>query len=64
MAGKDALDSTTIERDVNPYSDLEVTIEGKTFGLVKEYMDEGLSKRRAEISGICYKKNSGCRRKS
>jgi aspartyl-tRNA(Asn)/glutamyl-tRNA(Gln) amidotransferase subunit A len=44
MAGKDALDSTTIERDVNSYSDLEVTIEGKTFGLVKEYMDEGLSK--------------------
>jgi aspartyl-tRNA(Asn)/glutamyl-tRNA(Gln) amidotransferase subunit A len=42
MSGKDSLDSTTIERSKNSYTDLEVDIKGKTVGVIKEYMDEGL----------------------
>jgi len=43
MAGKDALDGTTINRDSTTYTDLSIDLQGKTIGIVKEYMDEGLS---------------------
>jgi aspartyl-tRNA(Asn)/glutamyl-tRNA(Gln) amidotransferase subunit A len=39
MAGKDELDSTTIDKD--SYADLDIKIEGQRIGVVKEYM-EGL----------------------
>lgn len=42
MAGKDALDSTTIERDKNAYTDLTTDLKGKKVGVIKEYMDEGV----------------------
>ena len=42
ISGKDKLDSTTIERDSQPYSKLAGSIEGKKVGLIKEYMGEGL----------------------
>lgn len=41
MAGKDELDSTTIEK-TQPYTDLSFDFEGKKIGIVKEYMQEGL----------------------
>lgn len=42
MAGTDPLDSTTIERDTTPYTDLPKDIAGKRIGVVKEFMAEGL----------------------
>ncbi|HTE21542.1 MAG TPA: Asp-tRNA(Asn)/Glu-tRNA(Gln) amidotransferase subunit GatA [Candidatus Limnocylindria bacterium] len=42
MAGKDELDSTTIDRDPTPYTDLKTDIKGQKIGLVKEYLGEGL----------------------
>lgn len=43
MAGKDPLDSTTIERDPQPYTELQPDLKGKKIGVIKEYMGEGLS---------------------
>lgn len=46
MAGRDALDSTTIDRDPAGYQvqniDSPSDLKGKTIGVVKEYMGEGL----------------------
>jgi aspartyl-tRNA(Asn)/glutamyl-tRNA(Gln) amidotransferase subunit A len=43
MAGKDELDSTTIERDAAGYiSSGDEAIRGKKIGVIKEYMSEGL----------------------
>jgi aspartyl-tRNA(Asn)/glutamyl-tRNA(Gln) amidotransferase subunit A len=42
ISGKDALDSTTIERDQSSYVDLASGIKGKKFGVIKECFDEGL----------------------
>jgi len=42
MAGRDDLDSTTIERDTDSYTDLDGGLGGKVVGIIKEYMDEGL----------------------
>ncbi|MBX4201399.1 Asp-tRNA(Asn)/Glu-tRNA(Gln) amidotransferase subunit GatA [Candidatus Saccharibacteria bacterium] len=42
MSGKDELDSTTIDRDDEPYTNLDYDFKGKKIGIVKEYMDEGL----------------------
>jgi aspartyl-tRNA(Asn)/glutamyl-tRNA(Gln) amidotransferase subunit A len=42
MSGRDDLDSTTIERDDNLYSNLDPNVAGKKIGLVKEYFEEGL----------------------
>lgn len=41
MAGQDELDATTIDQPAN-YSDLSSTVDGKTIGVIKEYMGEGL----------------------
>jgi aspartyl-tRNA(Asn)/glutamyl-tRNA(Gln) amidotransferase subunit A len=41
MSGHDPLDSTTIERDHAPYTDLE-SVKGKRVGVVKEYMTADL----------------------
>jgi aspartyl-tRNA(Asn)/glutamyl-tRNA(Gln) amidotransferase subunit A len=43
MAGRDQLDSTTIDRQDGTYSDLQIDIKGKKIGLVKEYMAEGVT---------------------
>lgn len=42
MAGRDELDSTTIERDKKPYTDLGYDLRGKKIGILKEYMDENV----------------------
>lgn len=42
MAGKDELDSTTVERNAAGYSAFSGDLKGKKIGLIKEYMAEGL----------------------
>jgi aspartyl-tRNA(Asn)/glutamyl-tRNA(Gln) amidotransferase subunit A len=42
MAGKDELDSTTINRDYKGYAALSGELKGKKIGVIKEYMSEGL----------------------
>lgn len=42
MAGKDMLDSTTIDRDEAGYLAGAAELQGKKIGVIKEYMDEGL----------------------
>ncbi len=42
MAGKDPLDSTTIEREDNYVLTDAASISGKKIGIIKEYMGEGL----------------------
>ncbi len=42
MAGQDELDSTTIQRDENSYTDLDPSLEGKKIGIIKEYTSKGL----------------------
>jgi aspartyl-tRNA(Asn)/glutamyl-tRNA(Gln) amidotransferase subunit A len=42
MSGRDKLDSTTIERDQEPYAGAITEISGKKIGIVKEYISEGL----------------------
>lgn len=43
LAGRDPLDSTTIERDPDGYAVPASDIKGKHFGVIREYMAEGLS---------------------
>lgn len=43
MAGKDQLDSTTIERDIRGYLDVPSGIAGKKIGVITEYNGQGLS---------------------
>ncbi len=42
MASKDPLDSTTIDRDAQPYQELERHIKGLNIGVIKEFMGEGV----------------------
>lgn len=42
MSGRDELDSTTIEPQDTPYTDLDLDVKGKKIGVIKEYMAEGL----------------------
>lgn len=42
MAGRDALDSTTIDPDKAGYADPHGNLKGKKFGLLKEHMGEGV----------------------
>ena len=43
MAGRDDLDSTTIERDSEGYGGSAADLKGAKVGVIKEYMGEGLS---------------------
>ncbi len=43
MAGKDELDSTTIDREAEGYVVSAADLKGKKVGVIKEYMGEGLS---------------------
>jgi len=43
MAGRDGLDSTTIERDAEGYTGLNGDLTGKKIGVIKEYMGDGLA---------------------
>ena len=42
MAGRDDLDSTTIERDTASYADLSADLKGKKIGVIKEYLGDGV----------------------
>lgn len=42
MAGRDDLDSTTIERDTANYTDLNADLAGKKIGVIKEYLGDGV----------------------
>jgi aspartyl-tRNA(Asn)/glutamyl-tRNA(Gln) amidotransferase subunit A len=42
MAGKDELDSTTIDRNENGYVDARIKVEQTKIGVIKEYMGEGI----------------------
>lgn len=48
IAGKDDLDSTTIDRQDN-YAALDIDLKGKKIGVIKEYMGEGLSPEVREV---------------
>ncbi|HKU18526.1 MAG TPA: Asp-tRNA(Asn)/Glu-tRNA(Gln) amidotransferase subunit GatA [Candidatus Saccharimonadales bacterium] len=43
IAGRDPFDSTTIERDAAGYAHPPADVRGKKFGLIKEYMGEGVA---------------------
>lgn len=43
MAGRDLLDGTTIARDQAGYIDLPTDVKGKKIGVIKEYMNEGVT---------------------
>lgn len=43
MAGQDPLDGTTIERDQAGYTNLTADVRGKKIGVIKEYMNEGVT---------------------
>ncbi len=50
MAGKDALDGTTIERDTGNYADLnDVNATKLRVGIIKEFFDEGLDSSVAKV---------------
>lgn len=63
MSGHDQLDSTMIERDESPYTNLDTKVEGKKIGVVKEYMAEGLEPGvRTQIESAIEKlKNAGAK---
>lgn len=42
MAGRDPLDSTTLERDATAYTDLSTDIKGKKVGIITEWLSDGL----------------------
>ena len=42
MAGRDPLDSTTIEREEQPYTDFSDDLQGKKIGVIREWMGEGV----------------------
>ncbi len=43
IAGRDNLDSTTIEKDPRPYTDLSFDLKGVKIGILKEYMDDSIA---------------------
>jgi len=43
MSGVDTLDSTTVPRDTESYTKLNLHLKGKKIGIIKEYMGEGLN---------------------
>lgn len=43
MAGRDPLDSTTIEREKIGYADVTEGVKGKKIGVIKEWMGEGVA---------------------
>ena len=42
ISGRDKLDSTTIERDNRPYSELDLDLKGVKIGVIKEYLEQGV----------------------
>lgn len=44
ISGRDPRDSTTIESDKSGYTNMDDNLKGKTFGVIKEHMAEGVDK--------------------
>ena len=42
MSGRDKFDGTTIDREADSYTDLDISIKGKRIGVIKEYFGSGL----------------------
>jgi aspartyl-tRNA(Asn)/glutamyl-tRNA(Gln) amidotransferase subunit A len=42
IAGRDNLDSTTIERDLESYTSGDLALKGQKIGVIKEYLSDGL----------------------
>ena len=42
LSGKDSADATTIDRDEHSYADTDASVNGLKFGLVKEFIGEGV----------------------
>lgn len=61
LAGKDELDSTTIDRDPNNYALQKGDVKGKTVGVIKEYMGDGVadSVKQAVTAAVDKLKESG-----
>ncbi len=61
MAGRDELDSTTIERHKSGYTDLPLGLKGKKVGVVAEYFDDSLQPevRQVIVSAIDLLKKAG-----
>jgi aspartyl-tRNA(Asn)/glutamyl-tRNA(Gln) amidotransferase subunit A len=49
MSGQDDLDSTTIERSKDAYTDLDSSLQGKKIGVISEYMSDGLDDGVADV---------------
>lgn len=43
MSGQDQFDGTTIERDVTPYTNLDLPLKGVKIGLIKEFFGDALN---------------------
>ena len=56
MAGRDDLDSTTIERDPKGYVQLDGSLKGKKIGVIREHMGEDLNPKILEVVGEAVKK--------
>jgi len=56
MAGRDNLDSTTIERDAKGYINLGSSLKGKKVGIIREHMGEGLDPKIIEVVNEAVKK--------
>lgn len=55
ISGKDSMDMTSIERDSQPYTNLDTSLKGKKVAVLKEYMDEADDKVKHHIHA-CIKK--------
>jgi aspartyl-tRNA(Asn)/glutamyl-tRNA(Gln) amidotransferase subunit A len=49
MAGKDELDSTTVDRPKEPFTQLKSDLRGKRIGIVKEHFEQGLNEDVKEV---------------
>jgi aspartyl-tRNA(Asn)/glutamyl-tRNA(Gln) amidotransferase subunit A len=56
MAGRDDLDSTTIERDSQAYNHADGSLKGKKVGIIREYMGEGLDPEIRKVIDAAVKK--------
>ncbi|MGH7142450.1 MAG: Asp-tRNA(Asn)/Glu-tRNA(Gln) amidotransferase subunit GatA [Candidatus Saccharimonadales bacterium] len=56
IAGIDKLDSTTIERDPDKYTDLSGSLKGQRVGVVREYMGKGLQPNVKKVIEIAIQK--------
>jgi len=61
IAGRDGLDSTTVERDKSSYTKLNPKLKGKKFGVIKEYLSDDVDSvvKKSVVGAITELKKSG-----